>query len=209
MLSTVKLFQINCGIGLYTVQDMATSLLGKNINIIQSTLFRSFCFGKGLFYLYLISLRREDRYYFKFLPARDCKSPRVYILLCCFYPRELAKLCGYTSCFVVSVVVVVVACLLVLYSMNQFENLPLQQGSHELMQFGSLPLQQGNSRRVHAPRYPATAVWYPANAVWHPATAVWYPATAVWYPVTAVWYPATAAGQQPPRACSLVFCYCK
>jgi hypothetical protein len=27
--------------------------------------------------------------------------------------------------------------------------------------------------------------------------------------VHAVWYPATAAGQQPPRACSLVSCYCK
>jgi hypothetical protein len=34
--------------------------------------------------------------------------------------------------------------------MKQFENLTLQQGSHERMQFGILPLQQGNSRRVHA-----------------------------------------------------------
>jgi hypothetical protein len=27
--------------------------------------------------------------------------------------------------------------------------------------------------------------------------------------VHAVWYPATAAGQQPPRACSLLSCHCK
>jgi hypothetical protein len=60
-----------------------------------------------------------------------------------FYPRELAKLRGYTSCFVVAVVVV--ACLLVLY------------GSHARMQFGILPLQQGNSYRMHAVWYPATA----------------------------------------------------
>jgi hypothetical protein len=72
-----------------------------------------------------------------------------------FYPRELAKLRGYTSCFVVAVVV---ACLLVLYSMKQFDNLTLQQGSHARMQFGILPLQQGNSRRVHAVWYPATAL---------------------------------------------------
>jgi hypothetical protein len=65
------------------------------------------------------------------------------------------KLRGYTSCFIV--VVAVVACLLVLYSMKQFENLPLTQGSHARMQFGILPLQQGNSCRVHA-------VWYPAAA---------------------------------------------
>jgi hypothetical protein len=39
-----------------------------------------------------------------------------------FYPRELAKLRGYTSCFVVVAVVAVFACLLVL---KQFENLPL------------------------------------------------------------------------------------
>jgi hypothetical protein len=34
--------------------------------------------------------------------------------------------------------------------MKQFENLPLQQGSHARMQFDILPLQKGNSRRVHA-----------------------------------------------------------
>jgi hypothetical protein len=121
-----------------------------------------------------------------------------------FYPRELAKLCGYTSCFVVAVVgvgvgvgvavVVVVAYLLVLYSMKQVENLPLQQGSHELIQFGILPLQQGNSRRLHA-------VWYPATAVWYPATAVWYPVTAVGYPATAVWYPATCSRSTAAAAC--------
>jgi MFS superfamily sulfate permease-like transporter len=71
----------------------------------------------------------------------------------------------YTSCFVVvvvvavafdvavavavAVVVTVVACLLVLYSMKQFENLPLQQSSHARMQFGILLLQQGTNR---APR---------------------------------------------------------
>jgi hypothetical protein len=60
-----------------------------------------------------------------------------------FYPRELAKPRGYTSCFVV--VATAVACLLVLYSMKQFENLPLQQGSHARMQFDILPLQQGRS----------------------------------------------------------------
>jgi hypothetical protein len=102
-----------------------------------------------------------------------------------FLPAR-AKLRGYTSCFVVAVAVavavaVVVASLLVLYSMMQVENLPLQQGSHARMQFSILPLQQGNSRCVHA----------------------------VWYPATAVWYPATGAGQQPPRACSLVSCHCK
>jgi hypothetical protein len=45
-------------------------------------------------------------------------------LVSSFYPRELAKLRGYTSCFVV-------ACLLgllVLCSMKQFKNLPLHQG---------------------------------------------------------------------------------
>jgi hypothetical protein len=41
--------------------------------------------------------------------------------------------------------------------MKQFENLPLQQGSHARMQFGILPLQQGNSRCVHTVWYPATA----------------------------------------------------
>jgi hypothetical protein len=41
--------------------------------------------------------------------------------------------------------VVVVACLLVLYSMKQFDNLTLQHGSHARMQFGILLLQQGNS----------------------------------------------------------------
>jgi hypothetical protein len=50
-----------------------------------------------------------------------------------------------------------VACLLVLYSMKQFKNLPQQQGSHMRMQFGILPLQQDNSRHVHAVYYPATA----------------------------------------------------
>jgi hypothetical protein len=75
-----------------------------------------------------------------------------------FYRRELAKLCGYTSCFVVAVVTVVavVACLLVLYSWKQFDNLTLQQCSHARMQFGILLLQQGNSRRVHAVWYAAT-----------------------------------------------------
>jgi hypothetical protein len=53
-----------------------------------------------------------------------------------FYPRELAKLCGHTSCFVVAAVVV--AGLFVLYSMKQFDNL------------------QGNSCSVHAVYYPAT-----------------------------------------------------
>jgi hypothetical protein len=66
-----------------------------------------------------------------------------------FYPRELAKLFGYTSCFVVVVVAVVavvaVTCLLVLYSIKQLVTLPLQQGSHARMQFGILPLQQGSS----------------------------------------------------------------
>jgi hypothetical protein len=38
--------------------------------------------------------------------------------------------------------------LLVLYSMKQFENLPLQQGSHARMQFGNLPQQQGNARSL-------------------------------------------------------------
>jgi hypothetical protein len=73
----------------------------------------------------------------------------------CFSPRELAKLGGYTSCFVVAV-----ACLLVLYSMKQVDNLPLQQGSHARIQFGILPLQQGNSRRVDC-----TAVWKKFPAV--------------------------------------------
>jgi hypothetical protein len=54
-------------------------------------------------------------------------------------------------------VTVAVACLIVLYSMKQFENLPLQLGSHTRMQFGIMPLQQGNSRSVHAVWYPATA----------------------------------------------------
>jgi hypothetical protein len=76
-----------------------------------------------------------------------------------------AKLCGYTSCFVVAAVVV--ACLLVLYSLKQFGILSLQvavwypataawQQPPSLVsqwQFGILPLQQGNSRRVD----PATA----------------------------------------------------
>jgi hypothetical protein len=52
-----------------------------------------------------------------------------------FYPRELAKLRGYTSCFVVVAVAVAVAVadvadvaiLLVLISLKLFENLPLQQ----------------------------------------------------------------------------------
>jgi hypothetical protein len=62
--------------------------------------------------------------------------------LLCFYPLELAKLRGHTSCFVVvGVVVVVVACLLVLYSMKQFENLTLPLVSHARMQIGILPLQ--------------------------------------------------------------------
>jgi hypothetical protein len=105
-------------------------------------------------------------------------SQGVYIIRWDF--NELAKLHGFTSCFVVTVAVaVVVAGLLVLYSMMQVENLPLQQGSHARMQFGILSLQQGNSRRVHAVWYPATAVWYPATTFWYPATAVWYPATAV------------------------------
>jgi hypothetical protein len=52
------------------------------------------------------------------------------------------------ACFVVAVVVVDVACFLVLYSMKQFENLPLQQGSHARMQFGILPQQQGNARSL-------------------------------------------------------------
>jgi capsule polysaccharide modification protein KpsS len=51
-----------------------------------------------------------------------------------FYPRELAKFRGYTACFVVVAVVAVVACLHVLYSMKQFENLPLQRGTHARMQ---------------------------------------------------------------------------
>jgi hypothetical protein len=97
---------------------------------------------------------------------------------------------GYTSCFVV--VAVVAACLLVLYSMKQFENLPLHcsiSATHAYslvschyssataaacMQFGILPLQQCNSRRMHA-----------------------------------VWYPAPTAVQQPPRACRLVSCDCR
>jgi hypothetical protein len=85
-------------------------------------------------------------------------------MLCCScYPRELAKLCGYTSCFVVAIAVAVAVAVAVLYSMKQFENLPLQQGSHAHMQFGILPLQlhalqQGNSHRIHAIWYPATAL---------------------------------------------------
>jgi hypothetical protein len=67
----------------------------------------------------------------------------IYIYTC----ESLQSFLGYTSCFVVAVVVVViVACLLlILYSIKQFENLTLQQGSHVRMQFGILPLQQGNS----------------------------------------------------------------
>jgi hypothetical protein len=41
-------------------------------------------------------------------------------------------------------------CLLVLYSLKQFDNLTLLPGSYARMQIGNLPLQQGNSRRVHA-----------------------------------------------------------
>jgi hypothetical protein len=52
---------------------------------------------------------------------------------------QIAMLRGYTSCFVV------VSCLLVLYSIMQFENLSLQQGSHARMQFDILQLQQGSS----------------------------------------------------------------
>jgi hypothetical protein len=64
-----------------------------------------------------------------------------------FYPQEHAKHRGYTSCFVV--VVVVVACLLVLYSMKQFKSLTLQQGSHACMHFGILPLQM-TAERLYA-----------------------------------------------------------
>jgi hypothetical protein len=64
---------------------------------------------------------------------------------CLFWSsRELAKLSGYTSCFVVAVAVAVaVACLFVLYSIKEFMKLPLQS-----MQFGILPLQKGSS--VHS-----------------------------------------------------------
>jgi hypothetical protein len=48
--------------------------------------------------------------------------------------------------------------LLVLFSLKQFDNLTLQQGSHARKQFGItiLLLQQGNSHQVHA-------VWEPLD----------------------------------------------
>jgi hypothetical protein len=122
-----------------------------------------------------------------------------------FYPRELAKLRGYTSCFVVvvvAVVVVVVACLLVFYSLKQFDNLTLQQGSQARMQFCILPLQQGNSLRVHE-------VWYPATASGSLVSfhCKWQFGILLLQQgnnrrVHAVWYPATSSG-------SLVSFHCK
>jgi hypothetical protein len=63
------------------------------------------------------------------------------------------------SCFVAAAVAVaVVACLLVLYSIKQFDNLPLQQGIRECMQFGICHCSTVTAECVHALWYPATAV---------------------------------------------------
>jgi hypothetical protein len=120
-----------------------------------------------------------------------------------FTRESLQSSAGYmiTSCFFVAVAVAVV-CLLVLYSMKQFNNLTLQQGNQARMQFGILPLQQGNSRRVHA-------VWYPVTASGSLVSCHCKWQFGILPLQVAVWYPATAAGQQPPpRACSLVSCHC-
>jgi hypothetical protein len=62
----------------------------------------------------------------------QCSAARVYILRC-------------------FVVVAVVACLLVLYSIKQFENMPLQQDSHARMQFDRFfLLQHGSSARARS-----------------------------------------------------------
>jgi hypothetical protein len=82
-----------------------------------------------------------------------------------FNLRELAKLRGYTSCFVVVAVTVAVAvavaCLLVHYSIKQFVKLPRAHAvwypataagqcssAYSCMQFGILPLQQGSSAHL-------------------------------------------------------------
>jgi hypothetical protein len=87
-----------------------------------------------------------------------CDTEKGYIFCTIVIVTFLQSSAGIPSCFVVVVAVVaVIACLLVLYSMEQFDNLPLQQGSHVRMQFGILPLQQGNSRHVHVVWYHVTA----------------------------------------------------
>jgi hypothetical protein len=126
-----------------------------------------------------------------------------------FTRESLQSSAGYmiTSCFFVAVAVV---CLLVLYSMKQFNNLTLQQGNQARMQFGILPLQQGNSRRVHAVWYPVTASGslVSCHCKWQFGILPLQQGNSR-RRVHAVWYPATAAGQQPPRACSLVSCHWK
>jgi hypothetical protein len=57
-----------------------------------------------------------------------------------FFTRE--SLQSYAGIHLVVVAVVAVGCLLILYSIKQFENLPLH---HERMQFDILSLQQGSS----------------------------------------------------------------
>jgi hypothetical protein len=74
--------------------------------------------------------------------------------------------------------VAAVACLPVLYWIKQFENLPLQQGSHARMQFDILPLQQAFM-----------------HAVWYPATALQWLQQGSGVRIHAVWEPATAAGK--------------
>jgi hypothetical protein len=98
-------------------------------------------------------------------------------------------------------VVAVVACLLVLYSLKQFDNMTLQQNSHARMQFGILPLQQGNSRRVHAVWYPATASGSLVSCYCSRATAAACMQFGILPLQVAVWYPANASG-------SLVSCHC-
>jgi hypothetical protein len=79
----------------------------------------------------------------------------------CFYPREQSSAGIHLALLLLLFLLLLlhVCTLLVLYSMKQFDNLRLQQGSHARMQFGILPLQQGNSRRRRV-----YAVWYPATA---------------------------------------------
>jgi hypothetical protein len=76
-----------------------------------------------------------------------------------FFTRESLQSSAGIHLALLLLLLLLLHVLLVLYSMKQFENLPLQQGSHARMQFENLPLQlqQVKNRRVHAVWYPATA----------------------------------------------------
>jgi hypothetical protein len=129
-----------------------------------------------------------------FIHQEICEGNYYKFAVFYFYPRELAKLHGYTSCFVV----VAVAFLLVLYSMKQFENLPLQQGSLPATRACSLVSCHCTAAGLQPPR---ACSLVSCHCRWLQSTCMQFEKLPLQQGsdvrTHAVWKPDTAAGQLP------------